>query len=266
MTSDSEESSLHHVLDSPMWESLRTRHSEFARIEGNEEEETLVIRYQVDIAPFIAVKPHRKTEEEHEDEKALEALVAPGEVNHFLSFPPKLSNNSSSFTLEGPVMLDQMVYLEHLEEVEGPEVVALVSEEQQKEILELAGLVYPHYFRPQTAKLGRYFGIYENGLLAAMIGERMATEEWQEISAVCTNPNFNGRGFARRLLVWLSNDVLTRGRKPFLHVSPANQRAKSLYLRNGYQVRKAMPFWSLKRNPLSSSSSSSNSDNSSIAS
>ncbi|HEY0660870.1 MAG TPA: GNAT family N-acetyltransferase, partial [Lysobacter sp.] len=55
------------------------------------------------------------------------------------------------------------------------------------------------------------------------------------------------RGYARRLLAWLSNDNHARGRTPFLHVSHENLRAKQLYEQNGYQVRCDLPFWSLDR-------------------
>jgi predicted GNAT family acetyltransferase len=45
----------------------------------------------------------------------------------------------------------------------------------------------------------------------------------------------------------LSNDVLDRGRLPFLHVSRDNARAVRLYEQNGYRLRRTIPFWSLQR-------------------
>ena len=68
--------------------------------------------------------------------------------------------------------------------------------------------------RERTLALGRYFGIYVDGRLAAMAGERLATECFQELSAICTHPDFLGRGYARRLTAWLANDVLAAGRTP----------------------------------------------------
>jgi predicted GNAT family acetyltransferase len=64
---------------------------------------------------------------------------------------------------------------------------------------------------------------------------------------VCTHPDHVGHGYARRLLGWLSNDVLARGRMPFLHVSQDNTRALELYERNGYRLRRTIGFWSLRR-------------------
>jgi predicted GNAT family acetyltransferase len=130
--------------------------------------------------------------------------------------------------------------------IDGPEVIAL-SEAHRLDVLALTTLVYPHFFRPRTMELGRYFGIYQQGQLAAIIGERLGMDAYQEISAVCTHPDFVGRGYARRLLALLSNDNLERGRMPFLHVSHRNQRAKSLYEQIGYRHRRDMELWSLRR-------------------
>jgi len=130
--------------------------------------------------------------------------------------------------------------------VDGAPIVPL-SEAQRADVLSLTALVYPHYFRARTMELGRYFGIHRDGQLAAMAGERLGTEHHQEISAVCTHPDHTGRGHARRLLAWLSNDILARGRMPFLHVSRDNQRAVQLYEQNGYTRRRTIPFWSLRR-------------------
>jgi predicted GNAT family acetyltransferase len=115
------------------------------------------------------------------------------------------------------------------------------------DVLALTARVYPHYFRTRTMDMGRYFGIYRDGRLAAMIGERLGDDGHREMSAICTHPDFNGHGYARRLTAWLSNDTLAHGRQPFLHVSYENVRAKALYERLGYRVRRDIGFWSLRR-------------------
>lgn len=139
-----------------------------------------------------------------------------------------------------------MICPARIDAVDGPDIIEL-SEIHRVDVLALTTLVYPHYFRPRTMALGRYFGIYQDGRLSAMIGERMGMDDHQEISAVCTHPDFNGRGHARQLLAWLSNDNHDRGRLPFLHVSKDNLRAKRLYEQNGYLDRCEIPFWSLQR-------------------
>ena len=95
-------------------------------------------------------------------------------------------------------------------------------------------------------EMGRYFGIYVDGRLAAMAGERLGTDDVQEVSAICSHPDFNGRGYARRITAILTNDILAQGRTPYLHVSYANPRAKTMYERMGYRLRRNIPFWSLR--------------------
>lgn len=80
-----------------------------------------------------------------------------------------------------------------------------------------------------------------------MAGECMGTDDYTELSAICTHPDFLGRGHARQLLIYLSNDNHARGRIPFLHVSHENPRAIGLYKRNGYRVRRDIPFGSLRQ-------------------
>jgi predicted GNAT family acetyltransferase len=83
-----------------------------------------------------------------------------------------------------------------------------------------------------------------------MAGERMRCHEYQEMSAICTHPDFLGRGYAQRLLAVLTNRTLDRGVTPFLHVDRANTRARSVYDRLGYRERAALPFASVTRRIL----------------
>lgn len=221
-----------HPLDNPIRASLQSRHRALALRQGE------VLRYPAGIAPFIAV-PESAAEVDAE----LEALVAPGESVYLVGPAPRAP---SGWTLGGPVMLAQMVFDERMATLDGPPIVAL-GPAQRQDILALAALVYPHYFRAGTPELGRYFGVYRDGRLAAMIGERMGTATQREVSAVCSHPDYQGGGHARHLLTWLSNDLLERGETPFLHVSLENQRALELYRRNGYRTRCEIPHWSLLR-------------------
>lgn len=228
-----------HVLDNPIWASLSTLHRDLAREEGD------ALRYPAEIAPFLGVPGPGPI-----GAAALERLVAPGETVYLLgpraSVPP-------GWRLEDLGLLLQMVSEERLADVPGPAVVPL-TDAHRPSVLALTALVYPHYFRPRTMELGRYFGVLEGGRLAAMIGERMGAPGFREISAVCTHPDFTGRGYARRLLAFLTNDNLGQGSTPFLHVSPRNERAVALYEQNGYRTRRQIAFWSVCRTTDSASS------------
>jgi ribosomal protein S18 acetylase RimI-like enzyme len=221
-----------HILDNPIWSSLATRHRAFAQTKG------MALRYPKEIAPFLGVPGSEAIAA-----STLQELVEPEETVFLVGPRPEVP---PGWELQALGRLAQMAYQATVPEIPGPPIVPL-TEVDRPAVLELTNLVYPHYFRSRTMELGRYFGIFENSRLAAMIGERMAMPGFREISAVCTGPDFTGRGLARRLLIWLSNNNLARGETPFLHVSPQNQRAKHLYDQNGYYTRSDIAFWSVRR-------------------
>jgi ribosomal protein S18 acetylase RimI-like enzyme len=220
-------------LDNPFWSSLRSRHRDIARVAGE------VARYPADYAPFLGV-----ADAGVDAAAALEALVAPGESVYLLGVVP--GRVPPGWRLEAFRPLAQMVREAPLAVVDGPEPIPL-TKAHRADVLALTGLVYPHYFRARTMELGRYFGIYEGGRLAAMIGERLGNDGATELSAICTHPDFTGRGYARRLTAQLANDLLAQGRMPFLHVSYENPRAKALYEHMGFRLRRDIGFWSLRR-------------------
>jgi ribosomal protein S18 acetylase RimI-like enzyme len=220
-----------HPLDNPIWASLTSRHCGLAEGRGE------VLRYPALVAPFLG------SARADVDAAALQSLVAAGESVYLLG--PGLQP-PVGWKLDNLGLLAQMVCPGPVADAGSPGIIEL-SDVHRADVLALTALVYPHYFRPQTMALGRYFGIYVDGRLAAMIGERMGTLQHREISAVCTHPDFNSRGYARTLLAWLCNDLIAGGLQPFLHVSPKNERALGLYQRNGFHIRREIAFWSLQR-------------------
>ena len=221
-----------HPLDNPVWASLTSRHASLAHRVGD------AARYPADIAPFLAVG----TSDARAAEQAT-ALVAPGELVCFVGLAPPLLGG---WRVEQSVLIAQMIRRERLKVVDGALVVEL-SRAHLADMLTLTALVYPHYFRPRTIEMGRYLGIYTDGVLAAMAGERMRFDGYQEISAVCTHPDYAGRGYARRLMAMLTNDILDSGCLPFLHFSHENVRAKSLYERIGFSFRTDIPLLAVSR-------------------
>lgn len=217
------------ALDNPVWSSLTTVHRGFAVAAGN------ALRFPPEVAPFLAI--------EAPGPLAPEALATVGDGVYLLGPEPSVP---AGWRLENLGTIVQMVCERRIEVPAGPPI-ALLDAAQRPAILELAALVYPHYFRPRTQDLGRYHGVLGDGRLDAMIGERMAVPGFREISAVCTHPAAVGRGLARRLLAHASNEIFERGETPFLHVSPANTRAVQLYEQNHYRRRIDVPFWSLQR-------------------
>ena len=117
---------------------------------------------------------------------------------------------------------------------EAPEAVRL-GPEHVSQALELATKTQPGPFGPRTIELGEYFGCFEGQRLVAMAGERMCAGALREISGVCTHPDFQGRGFARRLMIKLIRRQMQRNEIPFLHVMRENDNAHGLYEKMGFR-------------------------------
>jgi predicted GNAT family acetyltransferase len=118
---------------------------------------------------------------------------------------------------------------------EAPEAVRL-GPEHSTQAFELAALTRPGPFGPRTIELGEYFGCFDGSRLIAMAGERMHAGTLREISGVCTHPDFQGRGFARRLMSKLIQRQMQRNETPFLHVMRDNSNAQQLYRRMGFGI------------------------------
>jgi len=103
------------------------------------------------------------------------------------------------------------------------------------QLLELTALTRPGPFGPRTIELGEYFGCFDGERLVAMAGERAHAGSLREISGVCTHPDFQGRGLARRLMLKLILRQIDRGETPFLHVMRDNVSARQLYARMGFR-------------------------------
>ncbi|HYN39898.1 MAG TPA: GNAT family N-acetyltransferase, partial [Rhodospirillales bacterium] len=88
--------------------------------------------------------------------------------------------------------------------------------------LALVAITQPGPFGERTVELGEYYGVFDAGRLVAMAGERMQAGALREVSGVCTHPDYQGRGYARRLVEKLVRVELARNQSPFLHVVQEN--------------------------------------------
>ena len=111
----------------------------------------------------------------------------------------------------------------------------MLGPQHAAQALELTALTHPGPFGPRTIELGEYFGWFEGERLVAIAGERMHAGTLREVSGVCTHPDFQGRGFARRLMIKLIRRQMHRGETPFLHVMRDNGGAHRLYERMGFR-------------------------------
>lgn len=121
-----------------------------------------------------------------------------------------------------------------------------LDESNVQEMIQLTALTKPGPFDKRTIEFGHYHGIFENGRLAAMTGQRMHVHQHTEISAVCTHPDFLGKGYAAALLLHQLHLILSQNQQPFLHVRDDNSRAIGLYERLGFSVNRPMNFYFMK--------------------
>jgi ribosomal protein S18 acetylase RimI-like enzyme len=129
----------------------------------------------------------------------------------------------------------------------GEDAGMVLGEADQNAMWQLTRVAFPDFFRERTRELGLYLGVYEGQRLVAMAGERLALPGLQEISGVCTHPDFAGRGYARRLTRALLSLHRRRGVQSFLHVSEGNAVARRLYESMGFVMRAALPMCKVER-------------------
>ncbi|WP_246486148.1 GNAT family N-acetyltransferase [Kribbella qitaiheensis] len=126
---------------------------------------------------------------------------------------------------------------------EDPAAVVL-GVEDVPEMLALTELTEPGPFRTRTIEFGGYLGLRsgqgEEGKLIAMAGERFRPPGYVEISAVCTDPAYRGKGLATRLVRAAAAAIERTGARPFLHTGGTNTTAIRLYEGLGFTVSNRM--------------------------
>jgi len=216
-----------HPLDNPIWGALRTEQSHFAWGDAG------ALRYPGEVAPFVGIPVRGVTAD-----TSLAPLLLDAQPVYLLGQLPAASGrwsvllDASVLQMTCPAVTPQAAPME-FRELHEPDVDAM---------LELTALVFPGYFRRGTLRMGRYLGVFADGVLVAMAGERMCLRGYREISAVCTRPGFTGRGYAGALVCILAQSIIDQGLVPFLHVSPENRRARDLYRSLGFFDRCELPL------------------------
>lgn len=205
-----------HVLDNPCWYALTSHHAHLAT--GT----SLAKRYPTDMVGAVAFANHN--EAAFAD---LEQITGAAETVGFLEVNPPAS--IPGFKIGGTFVADQMVCEQDVPEPVAADDIVTLTADDVPDMLALIAIAQPGPFLARTIELGQYFGIRRDGKLVAMAGERFRLQGYSEISAVCTHPDEQGKGFARRLCSLLIRDNWKNGVVPFLHVNPANTTAVRLY-------------------------------------
>jgi GNAT superfamily N-acetyltransferase len=210
-----------HLLDNIFWNTLNGLHVHLSS--GTAQAR----RYAPGFSPIVAFP-----DAERPDFAALAPFCEPGERFYCDSWSGPAPDG---WRIEAESTMYRMVWDGAMPEAdEAPDALPLDAR-HAPQALELATLTRPGPFGLRTIELGEYFGYFDDGRLIAMGGERMAAPGLREISGICTHPDHQGRGYARRLMLKLIRRQLLRGETPFLHVMRANEAAHGLYLRMGFR-------------------------------
>lgn len=222
-----------HPLDKPIWSALASRQAHFAN--GGE----LARAFPADVSPFAAAR-----DPSPEAVQALAALVpVDGDISLLEMAPPPPPSGIAATEIDGV----QMVLNAFPAGGKAHDIIPL-GEADAAEMLALALLTKPGPFRPRTHTMGRFIGIRDGDRLVAMGGERLALDGFTEVTALCTHPDYRGRGYGEALLRAVGQRILADGLTPFLHVYAANTGAIGLYERMGFAIRARVKHAIWKRN------------------
>ena len=217
-----------HILDNMIWNAITTGNKDIAIINGD------VGCYLPEIAPFAGMKDFNDS-----NLKKLYEFI-PANQSVAISSLNKMNHDDGRWKLLQPMDVTQMVYehtLNSFTTKNSPLIVPL-SEEHVPQMIELTALTRPGPFLQQTIRFKNYFGIFIDNRLAAITGQRMHPKPYMEVSAVCTHPDFRGRGYAKTLMLHVMKIILDNSFTPFLHVLSNNSNAIELYKTIGFRTRK----------------------------
>ncbi len=228
---------MEHLLDNMIWNAITTGNKDIAQTDD------LVGVYRQDMAPFAGVKDW--------NEKTILALYdfIPPERPVAISYPDKIELDENKWKFLQKLDVTQMEYTDPVTSftTEKSNLIVPLAQEHVPQMLELTELTRPGPFLEQTILFGNYFGIFINGRLAAMAGQRMNPIPFMEISAVCTHPVFRGQGYAKAVMLHLMEIVIENSFTPFLHVLSGNYNAIELYKSIGFSVRRKLHIDIIKK-------------------
>lgn len=222
-------STLEHQLKNPVWSSLQETHKKFA-VEFNN-----VQFYNSEVCTFGTFFDKNNTAE------AANEYIKTSDSFFYVSenLTPVVDETKVEFTkkIDGCQMV-----LDSLTNVNITEEIVLLDETFSEEIYDLVWLVMPGYYRKRTFEMGKYFGIFKNGKLVSIAGQRLQSNLFIEVSAVVTHPNYTRRGLAKQLIAHNTKEILKENKTPILHTNKGNP-AITLYQKLGYTLTRDMNWW-----------------------
>jgi ribosomal protein S18 acetylase RimI-like enzyme len=223
------------ALDNVVWHSLIGPRSHLAERQGR------AARFDPEVSVFAAVDDDAGPEAWDD----LADLIGPGGVavlgRRTLRLPP-------GWVTQMEVAGVQMVANPSLDVSPAGEVVPQpLGPDDVDDMMALIAATDPGPFERRTVEIGGYLGVRSNGKLVAMAGERFRCPGYTEISAVCTDADFRGRGLGSLLTRAVAAQIRARGDEAFLHAAASNTTAIRLYEALGFALRTTCDFAAVRR-------------------
>jgi len=219
-------------LDNPIWYSLNNAHKKFA-IGGDSAR-----CYPPEVFRGVGLK-------ENTEEALAELATIPTQHRLIIMNFPEVEQYGWKIILQIPTL--QMIYDKPLSKPEHEIEIHALTQEDVPEMLALIELAKPGPFGERTIEMGSYIGIRQNNQLVAMAGSRIFTPHYREISAVCTHPDYRGKGYASLLIQLLTYQFQQEGIIPFLHVMASNENAIRLYEKLGFELHQEVSMIGIRR-------------------
>jgi len=223
-----------HILDNPCWNALHSGNKNLA--EGNEQ----VKYFSAEVAPFVGLPEWNSYGFEHLYD------VIPRERR--IAFM-----NSKEVEIPGEwdvvdyLVAFQMVHTHPAPPAAASSQIVPLQNKNIPQMIALTGMTHPGPFFERTIEFGNYEGIFKGNDLVSMAGQRLHPGEYVEISAVCTHPAHSGKGYASQLIISQVHQIRSASAIPFLHVKDSNLQAIKLYKSLGFELRKRMHIYSIRK-------------------
>ena len=217
-----------HPLDRPVWNCLNGPQAALAVLSGS------VVRLDPAIGPFAAAVDAGAAAQ-----SALAALLAKPDAQIW-------TVESEAWPAPPGARTDMYMPLVQMtaDAVPPPDadfVCGPLGEADADDMTALVMATKPGPWGTRTWAFGGYLGVRAEGRLIAMAGTRMwPCAEWREVSAVCTDPDYRGRGLAAALIRVIAAEFARSGTRTFLHCHAENAGAIRLYEALGFRIRRQM--------------------------
>lgn len=224
-----------HVLDNAIWEALTT-HQQYLNAGSDQ-----LKYFPKEVSPLFALQNWDVA-----DYDALEKEL-PADRSFFVLIAREITI-PDTMHVQLTLPLYQMIATKTVTTKHAHHnIIRKLSYQDVPQMLELTAKTKPGPFGNRTIEFGNYYGIFDGDQLVSMAGQRLQTHDFTEVSAICTDPAYLGKGYATALTQQVCSCISSTGKTPFLHVRQDNIGAIKLYEKLGFEIRAAIFFAIFKK-------------------